>query len=129
MKIRGAAVVVALALGLTACGASAPSPFKVEAAPGDVTITSCLLSTSALPVAQIRVTNHTSYRADYTTSVDFTIGSTVMSSVPHSTGGVASGRSVKDYVTGTQSVAPGSRLTCKIASVKRNRTFGVTTPT
>jgi hypothetical protein len=115
------------AVVLTACGSGGPPAFSISQAKGDVAVTGCIRNPDGFAVAQIKVTNHSSFEADYVTTVDFSINGSSTKSGPGFERGVGAGRSVPDQVVSTAAVASGSTVKCVVASVTRTPSTVTTT--
>jgi hypothetical protein len=112
---------------LAACGGSGSPTFTVTKAMSDVTITRCGELSSGDPVAEIKVTNHSSFEADYVTIVTFSSGVVTTLSGPGFERGVSPDKSVVDQVISTTTLPTGSKVSCKISSVRRTPTTVTTT--
>lgn len=115
------------AAALSACGSSGPPPFQVVHATGDVAVTQCDLDSARLEVAQIKVTNHSSFTADYEVIVSFTAAGATTLSGPGFVGGVASGQSAPGQVVGTAALPARATVTCKVSTVRRTPSTSPTT--
>lgn len=108
-----------LAASLAGCGSSGPPKFTVANATSDIKITSCTVNGGGRAVADFKVTNHSSYPADYVTTIDIMAGGRAIPSVPGIDGGVGAGKSVVGQATGTTAVASGTKITCAVSAVRR----------
>jgi hypothetical protein len=113
---------------LAACGGGGAPPFRISNAARDVTISHCYVGPDGFAVAQIVVTNRSSYESDYVTTVAFRANGSRSLSGPGFERGVAPGKSVPDQVQGTMALSAHASVSCTVSSVRQTPTT-VTTPT